>query len=144
MSATGRKRTPSNGPDGEADEGAGLDGGDQLEAGGEGLLAGLVAEPAAREQGSGGAAEEGEAEKVGFGHAPPAGDRAPFVLPEADNRPDVDREQRDERDGDRFHAITLAHSRLETLYRCRRAPGWKLPPNIRRHRPYIKAALVAI
>ena len=42
------------------------------------------------------------------------------------------------------HAITLAHSRLEKLYRCRRAPGWKLPPNIRRHRPYIKAALVAI
>ena len=78
MSATGRKRTPSNGPDGEADEGAGLDGGDQMEAGGEGLLAGLVAEPAARVQGSGGAAEEGEAEKVGFGHAPPAGDRAPL------------------------------------------------------------------
>ena len=128
MSATGRKRTPSNGPDGQADEGAGLDRGDQLEAGGEGLLAGLVAEPVAGEQGSGGAAEEGEAEKIGFGHAPPAGDRAPFVLPETDDRPDVDREQRDERNGDRFHAITLAHSRLEKVYRCRRVSGWTLTP----------------
>ena len=49
----------------------------------------------AREKGAGCAADQGEAEQAGFGDTAITGNRALLVLMETQDRPEIDRDQRD-------------------------------------------------
>src|SRR5438309_8068058 len=94
------RRAASAAGEGQAEGRSDLQHRDQLEVGGEWRLASLVAEHVPGEEGGGPTAGCGEAQQILFADPPRAGPRPLLVLPEGEEGPQVDADQRREDPGD--------------------------------------------